>query len=845
MTQQLVLEPLGIITEPNKLGLIPAGALSSMTDCVERSPGVIENMRAWQSVAVVGGYASTTMMFLIVPPGPQVLVLTNNTATSSWIYQWFDLDTGNQTFWNTLGLFGLSTYNQSIPLADQPHLTYAIIGNQLHVNTYSTVLVWDTYDPQTSTDARPRQSGIQAPGLTMWTQAFPGTAIPAGKWVAYTATVERRIGDKLAISAPSAATYAHNLSTTAEANQTVRVLLSTAGAYDGFREGDVVKVYRTRAKPHGFAGTPYVAYQAGEEVGAEYLRALTHTITAADISALSVDLVDSTPEPNLGEALYTNQSRSSAAAAAEPAPSLEAIVPYKGHLFGFGPTDVPRVQLRPRGFFGAVSSTASQLPDQVFLSGLGEAVITGCTYANGGTTVTVSPTSQLAKVARGMQVSGTGISAIVQSVGGSSFTIAPAATAAGAGVSLTVYDLIELGAAGAAANNFITDWPVFNGSTSDDPGYKAAALVLKLPAQTMASEFRAQPTDGFALSARTNTDARHPLTVRASRGQNFDPEVPNLLDAAREYEPLYQSNGLVWSELNEPEAWPLTNKDYFSHGEFCGAAATKDAIIAFYTDSIWRISGTGGSAGKGYDWRYDPIATGITLQGSQLLTSHGDKVYALTSEGFIVIEESSVIRNISQGRVHDQLSTPPWSDGPYSIATAGFMFADEEHNEIVFREPGAAAGRMWVYNIDTDRLSQTISHAEPTHGGYSRYLRAPLVIGRDGATWTIKAQNGAYGSFSFTYQRVYGENPFAQRQWQTLNVSAETAGATVQPTFNATAGSTRTLDADGRAGFEVPRNAPAVGNTLQVTINVTTTNHTKLHGFALDYRDHTDRRKNR
>ena len=101
--------------------------------------------------------------------------------------------------------------------------------------------------------------------------------------------------------------------------------------------------------------------------------------------------------------------------------------------------------------------------------------------------------------------------------------------------------------------------------------------------------------------------------------------------------------------------------------------------------------------------------------------------------------------------------------------------------------------------------------------------------------------------FNLVYAKVYADNPFAQRHWQTLNVSAESAGTvTIRPTFNGVAGSDRTLDADGRCAFEVPRNAPAIGNTMQVGLTVFGGGErVRLHGFSLDYRDHTERRRNR
>jgi hypothetical protein len=482
-------------------------------------------------------------------------------------------------------------------------------------------------------------------------------------------------------------------------------------------------------------------------------------------------------------------------------------------------------------------------------AGTGRVKLTGATYSNGGTTVSLSPTSQLATLKPGMAVLGTGISSTITAVGGSSFTISPAATAAGSSVAVDAFDILAISIDGGGVTSyFVDDWAnLTQGIVNSSYNFQLQALSLKLPPYSASGYvFRTQPTDGILLSTRHGFDSRAPMTVAISRGDNWDPRLPGPLDTARSVPYEVKPSDMVWSEGGAPESWPTIQRDTFARGTPCAVASTRDAIVAFYTDAIWRVSGTGGTAGKGYDWRADPIATNVTANGSQALAVLSDIVYAQTSDGLIAISDAS-LKPITQGRVHDQLDCPPWTDGPYTTSTARFTIADEEHNEILFREPSASGGRMWLYNTNTDRLAQTVSHASPFHGDYSRFLRLPLVIGADGSTWTVKAQTAAYGDFNLTYATVYADNPFAQRHWQTLNVSAETAGTvTITPTFNGVAGSARTLDADGRCAFEVPRNAPAIGNTMQIGLTVAAgSSRVKLHGFSVDYRDHTERRRNR
>lgn len=849
MTQQLVLTPLGIVTEPNKLGQIPAGALSSMTECVERSPGVIQNMPSWTTRATIPSDAGTTAAFLIATPGPYMLVVFN--VTAGWRYCWFDQTTGAQLFGGTqqLRIQGQSANNESIPLATQPGFTAAIVGQQIFLNTYSNVLVWDTYTPTSTATATPRQAGMPVPILTAVGFGGGGTALSPSTYAHYVVVAKRTVGDKVIVSEPSFALSVDSGGSSINVEVDVDLVKGSSTAV--FAEGDTIEVYRTTSKPSGIAST-FAAYQRGEEAGSEYRKSTSYVLTAADVaSSTYIVIIDSTPDSGLGEALYTNQAVSGAGAAAAAPPAVRLLTAYKGYLFGFSVTRTPTILIRPTGYWGIAE--ASMTAEQI-AAGTGRVQLVGATYSNGGTTVSLSPTSQLATLGVGMQVFGTGLAGnTITAIGGSSFTISPAASAAGSSVAIDASDVFVISAGGGAAKTyFVEDWDNLTGGLNSGTGpgryLLLQALSLKLPPYSAsANVFRTQPTDGIQISNRAGFETRPPMTLAISRGYNWDPRIPDPTATPRSIPYEVKPADMIWSEGGAPESWPLIQRDTFARGTPCAVASTRDAIIAFYTDAIWRVSGTGGTAGKGYDWRFDPIATNITANGSQALAVLSDVVYAQTSDGLIGISDSA-IQKITQGRVHDQLDCPPWTDGPYTTATARFTVADEEHNEILFREPSAATGRMWLYNTNTDRLAQTISHEAPFHGDYSRFLRLPLVIGRDGSsTWTVKAQSGSNANFSLTYATVYADNPFAQRHWQVLNVSAETTGTvTITPTFNGVAGAARTLGADGRCAFEVPRNAPAIGNTMQVALSVSANgNLVKLHGFSLDYRDHTERRGNR
>lgn len=856
MTQQLMLEPLGIITEPNKLGRIPAGALSHAINCVIRSPGIIESAPQRPIKSTISSDGGTTAAFVITPPGQLMLAIFNRTA--GWYYQWFNQTTGASVYGPTALSFTLGgvAYPQSVPTAVQPGFSYVIHGKQLLVNLYSTVIVWDTYEPTTSDEAKPRPAGLFPPWIWL-VDGVPGngTAISDGCYANYVAIYKRQAGDTLMVSAPSAA-----LSTWAPALSGGTNYQLTFLFHGLEKVGDVLEVYRTKSKPSGgTVGVP-LNYQRGEEAGSEYQRVTSVTLTAADLVASHIAVIDKTPDASLGEALYTNQAVGTLGSAAYPPPALRFMTSHKGHVFGFGTTTPPTITMRPTGGFAGQFGTDAAKSH----SGIGEFHVTGCTWSVGGppTVVTVSPTSQLqgVKIGAWAFASGGGPQGYVTAKTSTTFTIDAAAAVSGSSVLCEISDNFAIRMYSPSlwiSSAYVTSWRWIAHLMSSSYGanFMLLAPSLKLPPVT-SIDFEPQPTDGFTIRHKLLQDSRVTFGVSSSGETNWEPNIANILslsatDATIEVAP----RAMAWSDQNQPESWPLVNADTFARGMPCAFASTRDCIIAFYTDAIWRISGTGGSAKEGWDWRADPIATNITVCGSQAVCVLNDVVYAMTSEGLIAIDDGSNIRRISKGRLHNQMATPPWTDGPYTLNTACFLIADEEHGEILIREPSASAGRLWIYNVATDTFVHSDWHnlggeGNSFHGDYSRTLRAPVVVGRDSFGWNIRAAtSSSVETLDVSYQPVYADNPFAQRQWQSVEVAAEAenAGDHFLAHCNNLAASSgyRPLD-NGRVGFEVPRNAPAIGNTMGIRLVVLqTAGFCRILGVALNYEEQTDRRRKR
>lgn len=844
MTQQLVLDPLGLVTEPNKLGQVPAGALTQTTNCVMRSPGVIENPKGLQQI----GPAMNTSEppYVICLPNKWVIAIYYSSSVPRWYYSWIDTTLNTVVFSDLLMWeYDFSTIRRT----SQPRFTHLVYGSQLFLQCYSQTLVWDYLDPTTTPQSRPRHAGIQEPVIGQ-----PGSAGSNGGVMApqtralYTAIVKRKLpgGDRYAVSAPCAAQVSVNAFDATPINIEVPISIFNMQLYG--RVGDVVEVYRTKTKPTNLTST-YNAAQPGEELGGEFLKCGSLTITQQmlDFSVTEI-FTDSCADTALGEALYTNQG---VGEAADPPPVCEFIAAYKGFIFGFGPTYTPRIKLRTVGFWGALNATLAQVQAR---TALGEFTVAGCSWTAGNVTVTPANVNEAAKVFAGMRVElfnpaiPTTYVFDVATVGPTSFTVSSAPNFSRTNASVKVYDRLDVEyPAGDTNITAANNWPTFAGLSNRYRSVQTLALKLPPIGQTLGESDHLAPVDGFALKGRFLYDARSAMKIKGSKALAWDPQVnwATSLDVAPESLP----QAVCWSNLSEPEAWPVLNQDFFSRGVPHGVAVTSDAIIAAYSDGIWRITGTGGTVQEGFDWRYDQIASGITVRGTQCMTTLLDRVYALTSEGLVVIDGDQVQR-ISYGRIHDQLDVPGFKDVAHTTSSAVFICADEENNEIVFRTPETGAA-VWVYNTNTDRFTQVSTHDDPVYAAYSPYLRSVVLVGRTLGNWTLLARTSTNRSdMSATFARVYADNPFAQRHWQTLNVSVELSGAggpvTIVPSFNGLAGSSRVVDASGRVSFEVPRNAPAVGNTMAIGLTITANGRSvKLHGFALDYRDLTERHKNR
>jgi hypothetical protein len=263
------------------------------------------------------------------------------------------------------------------------------------------------------------------------------------------------------------------------------------------------------------------------------------------------------------------------------------------------------------------------------------------------------------------------------------------------------------------------------------------------------------------------------------------------------------------------------------------------------------LSGTGGQAGRGYDWRIDPVDSTLIISSPQAICVLRDNVYAMTSRGLVRVDSGGNVVEVSHGKVDDTLSSSTWREVTWASSTAVFLIPDEKNNEVVIREYNDTSGQMWRYNEHTDSFTKDSVGSAPIHGAFSDYADSPIVAGSSSNGRLYVLNPGTYQQFSASFQPVFASSPFDMHHWQTVNLSFEGAATGVNVYLNesVTPIGTRTVTTAGtsafsRTSFGVPRAAPAVSNNIQVMVTATSASAAlKLQGIELVHEQLSGQRK--
>jgi hypothetical protein len=335
------------------------------------------------------------------------------------------------------------------------------------------------------------------------------------------------------------------------------------------------------------------------------------------------------------------------------------------------------------------------------------------------------------------------------------------------------------------------------------------------------------------------------FTIAASNPQNYIPTLPATTATALTVSTKQVANGIAWSEQGQPEAVPPLNTLPVGSGTIYGMYPTRDALWIFASDGLWRLSGTGGSAGRGFDWAVDLMDSTLSLAGPHAACVLRDTVYAYTNRGLVSISPKGIVEH-SQGRLNDRLPGPP-----FNADTSIQIAADETNDEIWLTVTANSAAGYYIYNTLTDAWTTSAGNGFPNVITYARFLQS--VVTQNASEADSPSAGNNYEAFVVDYQPISNGDPMTMKQWidETWVLDPGSASTTFYiPRWN---GSDSTIvrapvgqNQDTRLSFSIPRNSPACANTLAPGVKYTpSSNPIGLFGVALRAVTMTNQRKAR
>lgn len=827
-----ILVPLGLITQPNKLGQYPAGALSQASGLAMRSAGLLTRMpllEPYQNVVYV--QATPVVPHLLGAADSMLFHLGRRSASGQWELTFFS---GAATkFGNNLA--GAGVFFQPITFDTNGRTAWTQQRGRYLFNSDQGILVTDTGTPTSNATALPRHAGLTSPAVSP--APVTGTtngSIGVNNQAAFVALVRRAATDGYEIVSPPSAPVSCGHSTLAS---------DTAGTIywpsaSGYAAGDVVEFYRTPQQAVDMA------------VGATYYLCGKYTLTPADIAARTMvaPLLLTAKDAGLGAELYTNPGQTGFNSQKQAPPLATCMATFKGYTFFGNRQDVATLPLQvPSGWSLNLPAT-----DPVTrANAIGNRAFTA-TFTNTSNVLTVISAADIIGLAVGQIIVDpalTGGLGTVTAVGATTVTLNTTANSNVTKVA-TLGDVIVLNGSPIQA----VFWARFQyGIVST--GLSVLAPGVDPPAGLTGS---VQQDDygphSFAITASRAGVAS--FTIAASNPQNYVPVLPATTATPLTVSRKSVPNGIAWSEQGQPEAVPPLNTLPVGSGTIYGMWATRDSLWIFASDGLWQLTGTGGAAGRGFDWSVINRDSTLSLSAPHAACVLRDSVYAYTNRGLVAVSSKGIDENLSQGRINDLLPGPP-----FSLTRDIQMWADETNDEIWLAINATTSPVIYVYNTLSDAWTTHPgdSGSTPLQGTYARFLQNIVTIDQNNA-YSPNQVTASFAPLVMDYQPVSDGDALTLRQWIDEVWVFDTATATflsggvpvsITPRWNGTDFAPQTQVAksqrnDARASWSIPRNAPAVANTLAPGIKVASTVYPmSIYGLALRSVPLTSQRKQR
>ena len=702
MATDLTLRAAGLHTDPNPHSDAPAGALRIADNVVIRRAGVLEPRPGFRAEGLSGG--DRFVGIHSAPTGDTSEYYVQGTASLSD-------DTAS-----VVDITG-DVVDSIAQVGDHQGAHVARAGDYLYIpSTFSAGVVAAVSDQAARAAGLPRpQTPVLSALLQNAVQWLDDTDL-----VAYRLVFEREIGDVVYVSPPSGRLVVEN---TSGGSRAVLLRLDFADA-PAVQAGWLVKAYRSETVTTGITPSDELA------LAAEYV------ITSTDVTNGYCEIGDTTEAVDRGESLYTNATQLGALQENGRPPQANVIAAFSEMLFFGDVTERARMQikfLRPPSLItrSIAQTTTSAAATSINFSGLPATTDYTSYFATFRDLYVMRVDSVLG--AHYVEVAGGGVPALTYFPG--------TGTGAGIGGTINISDTTT-GADASIVNTNGVFWlsvvpstdspgtvvPYYWYRTANDPGEDLAngeivqgsgngedvsALAASI-AKTIGLTAFAVDNTTIIIERDTNSasialDTNFIVRVPAGQEPNINIDgtrgTPVAQGAAPGYVPYTASsrrfpNRVYYSRKQEPEHVPPVNFiDIGADSEpIIAMRATRRALFVFKTDGIWIISGDTPET-----LRVEQIDSTARVLHPKAVAVGGDRVFAWTDAGVIMLSEGGVAANLSAPAIEPdlraiQVALQATTD-PASGSTLGCFLRYQDGEERLLLGVPAAVGDAYVASV--------------------------------------------------------------------------------------------------------------------------------------------------
>lgn len=832
MSTQFTISPIGLVTEPNKLGIYPEGAMSRADGLDMIAPGKLVPFRnsSLFTLGVPIGGTGPASQCLVFPCGGRFFFAGTRPSLSTTLTAVQLL--GNHGVGNT---FITSVEAQQF-LKSRAQSSVMQFKDRLYMLYSTGVAVLDAVDGSVTST---RWAQLPQP-IVAFVTVSSSSLVSQNEFtvVGYSVVIRRKYADGYElISAPSP--IVRKFRSNGLGQNVVVVIIDNARGFTageaGVRAGDLVEVYRTRERPS-------LAALAQTDPGTTLYQIATYTVTPTDVSSGSVTVTDlAAPDQIVGRELYTNPGQETLQSSRFPPPLAKCLAMFKGTAF-YANTQEPGTWIAAfPGGWGVLTTPTLRA------NGVGRRPTTG-TFTSGSPIVTGISAADIVGLKKHQNIFSTKVFGVpqIQSVGATSITMTANATASGAEL-FDIGDVIEINGEALNASTF----ELFTNDLGTVPAIGNLTAVFD---QTGA------PTGGIAYGQRMAIAPLRPLSysngisVRATNALNFNPPPADFAadEPAQTISAVWKRNKICWSWDQQPESVSLSTYAFIGNGEIYALATTRDVMWIFASDGLWRFTGYGTrSSGIQANYRVDLIDRTVRLVGPSAYCVLRDAVFAYTNIGLVKISDEVGVKPLSRGVIGDLLPGRNWIESDDVT-----MAADEDGDRVWLNitsgsyDAGTGVSNCYVWNEQYGvftKLNQWVGSATVLQRiAYDKDHRSMLLGLGDASgiyTYWFDPDNANFSGASADFQPQYGPDPASSKQWLDMCVMFDknSAGKSITPRFNGVAYGSNPLvqyplQDDSRAYFGVSEDAPAVANLMApgFSIGIQST-ITELRGIAMRY----------